>query len=286
MDSDLTRGEFDLLCRIAELKKIPEADNSPEYKKLSQDECIREGEITELGWNALEPYRAKRAIFIAAGMGERMRPITVNTPKPLVRVNGVRIIDTMIDACLCAGIKEIYIIRGYLGEQFDQLLVKYPMIQFLENERYSTENNISSLMCARMLLQNAYVLEADILVRNPKIISPYHYTSNYLGIKKTESSDWCFTTKDNIICEWKLGGTDCWQAVGISYWSRDDGEKLTKHLKAGYNTSEGKNKLWDYIPLVAFQEKYQIEVRECQESDTIEIDTFSELKTLDPNYDV
>lgn len=287
MEDQLTRGEFDLLCQIAESKGIFKADNSPEYERLSRDGCIMEGKLTQLGWNALEPYRAKRAIFVAAGMGERLHPITINTPKPLVRVNGVRIIDTMIDACLSAGIKEIYIVRGYLGEQFDQLLAKYPMIRFLENDRYASENNISSLMCARTLLQNTYILEADFLVRNPKIICPYHYSTNYLGIRKRESADWCFITKDNyIICDWKLGGTDCWQQVGVSYWSKEDGERLAKHTKVVYDTPEGKSKFWDHVPLVSFKEKYRIEVRECQVEDTIEIDTFSELKAVDPLYNV
>ena len=84
--------------------------------------------ITDKGLETLEPYRAKRAVFIAAGFGSRMVPITLNTPKPLVRVHGKRIIDSLIDACLEADIREIYIARGYLAEQFDQLLYKYPMI--------------------------------------------------------------------------------------------------------------------------------------------------------------
>lgn len=47
------------------------------------------------------------------------------------------IIDRLIDACLEAGIDEIYIVRGYLAEQFDQLLYKYPMVKFLENPLYN-----------------------------------------------------------------------------------------------------------------------------------------------------
>ena len=49
--------------------------------------------ITRKGLDALEPYRVKRAIFIAAGFGSRLAPITLNTPKPLIRVGGRRIID-------------------------------------------------------------------------------------------------------------------------------------------------------------------------------------------------
>ena len=65
--------------------------------------------VTARGIAALEPYRVKRAVLLAAGFGSRLLPVTVNTPKPLARVHGVRIIDRLIDALLDAGISEIYI---------------------------------------------------------------------------------------------------------------------------------------------------------------------------------
>ena len=43
-------------------------------------------------------YKVERAIIMAAGFGSRMSPLTLETPKPLVKVNGVRMIDTVIDA--------------------------------------------------------------------------------------------------------------------------------------------------------------------------------------------
>ena len=138
--------------------------------------------LTEAGYAALEPYRARRAIFLAAGFSSRLAPVTLNTPKPLVRVNGKRIIDGLIDAVLAAGIEEIIIVRGYLAEQFDQLLYKYPMIRFLENPVYNETNNIASAICARYLFSNAYVFEADLLLSNPSIIQKYQFTSNFLGI--------------------------------------------------------------------------------------------------------
>lgn len=286
MKNKLTREEFHILSKLA----TSHADESlimlSAYKELFHEGYIDADGITAQGLTALEPYRAKRAIFIAAGIGNRLRPITINTPKPLVRVNNVRMIDTLLDACLAAGIEEIYIVRGYLGEQFDQLLSKYPMIQFLENDRYLQENNISSLMCARPFLQNAYVFEADLLLQDPKLIQPYHFTSNYLGIKKDKTEDWCFITKDGVIREWKLGGEDCFQEVGISYWDRESGEKLAKHIELTYAVLGGKDKFWDYVPLVDFKEEYYVEVRECCAEDVIEIDTFRELKAIDQNYSV
>ena len=295
---DLSRKQFDVLEKMVG-KTAPftqrELENLTGYslgtvnrviKELSDAGLVSNGIITDEGMNALEPYKVKRAVFIAAGFGSRLAPITLNTPKPLVRVKGVRIIDHLIDACLEAGIEEIYIVRGYLAEQFDQLLYKYPMIKFLENPVYNEANNISSGMIARELLSNSYVFEADLLLSNPKIITKYHYTSDFLAIKKDRTDDWCFEVKDRVIVEEKVGGEDCWQMVGISYWNEEDGKKLAKDIPEVYSMPGGKERYWEQVPLVYKKKNYAVEVRECFEEDIVEIDTFRELKQIDPSYDV
>ena len=298
MNQTLTRKQFDILSILAEEKGTLSQRQLGEksghslgtvnrvMQELTELQYVTEGEITGAGISALEPYRAKRAIFIAAGFGSRLVPITFNTPKPLVRVHGQRIIDGLIDACLDAGINEIYIVRGYLAEQFDQLLYKYPMIRFLENPVYNEANNISSAMVARYMLSNAYVFEADLLISNPKIITKYHYTSDFLAIKKDRTDDWCFIVKDGVIVEEKVGGLDCWQMVGISYWNEEDGHKLSDDIKMTYEQPGGKERYWEQVPLVFCKKHYKVEVRECQENDIIEIDTFRELKSIDKTYDV
>lgn len=297
---ELTRKQFDVLEVLAttsvnltqrELEKLTGhslGTVNRVLKELTEAGYVADGAITNYGVNALEPYRAKRVVFIAAGFGTRLVPITFNTPKPLVRVHGVRIIDRLIDACLQAGINEIYIVRGYLGELFDQLLYKYPMIKFLENPVYNEANNISSSLVARYMLSNAYVFEADLLISNPKIIKKYHYTSNFLAIKKERSDDWCFRVKDGIIVEEKVGGEgdDIWQMVGISYWNEVDGHKLSQDIQDVYQSPGGKERYWEQVPLVYRKEHYQVEVHECHEDDIVEIDTFKELKAIDKTYDV
>lgn len=297
---ELTRKQFDVLEVLAtnreqltqrEMEKLTNyslGTVNRVLKELTEAGYVADGTITNDGLNALEPYRAKRAIFIAAGFGTRLVPITLNTPKPLVRVHGVRIIDRLIDACLEAGIDEIYIVRGYLSELFDQLLYKYPMIRFLENPMYNEANNISSSLVARYMLSNAYVFEADLLISNPRIIKKYHYTSDFLAIKKERSDDWCFRVKDGIIVEEKVGGEgdDIWQMVGISYWNNVDGHKLSQDIAAVYSSPGGKERYWEQVPLVYRKEHYTVEVRACRDEDIVEIDTFSELKAIDKTYDV
>ena len=296
----LTRKQFDILEILAtdnepmtqrELEKLTGhslGTVNKVLKELTELGFIEDGRINNNGINALEPYRAKRAIFIAAGFGTRLVPITFNTPKPLVRVHGVRIIDRLIDACLEAGINEIYIVRGYRGELFDQLLYKYPMVKFLENPVYNEANNISSSLVARYMLSNAYVFEADLLISNPKIIKKYHYMSDFLGIKKQRSDDWCFRVKDGVIVEEKVGGEgdDIWQMVGISYWNEADGHKLSQDIQDVYASPGGKERYWEQVPLVYKKEHYAVQILDCQEEDIVEIDTFNELKAIDKTYDV
>lgn len=255
-------------------------------KELTDAGLLSDSEVTESGFAALEPYRVKRAVFIAAGFGSRMVPITLNTPKPLVRVKGVRIIDHLLDACLAAGIEDIYIVRGYLAEQFDQLLYKYPMVHFLENPVYNEANNISSAVIAKSLLSRAYVFEADLLLSNPKIIKKYHYHSDFLAIPVEKTDDWCFTVKNGVITEEKVGGTDCWQMVGISYWDEEDGKKLETDIASVYESPGGRERYWEQVPLVYKKDNYKVHVSACSADDIIEIDTLRELKAIDKTYDV
>ncbi len=257
--------------------------------KLAAELCelgyMREGAITEAGVAALEPYRVKRAIFMAAGFGSRLVPITLNTPKPLIRVKGKRIIDSLLDAVVSAGIEEIYLVRGYLSEQFDQLLKKYPTITFIENPVYNETNNISSAYFARHLFANSYVFESDLLLYNPKLITKYQYQSNYLGVPTERTEDWCLTTNAaGVIRSMACGGTDCYHMFGISYWNEEDGTRLEKDIERVYNTPGGKERYWDQVALHYCLDSYEVRMRECSFSDIVEIDTFNELKQIDKNY--
>jgi L-glutamine-phosphate cytidylyltransferase len=253
---------------------------------LNNNGLIKNNKLTQKAYKVLEPYRVKRAIFIAAGLGSRMIPITLNTPKPLVRIKGVRIIDSLLDAVYAADIKDVIIVRGYLGEQFDQLKYKYPNIKFVDNPLFNKANNIFSMMCTRYQLQNSYVIDSDLYMKNPKLISKYQYTSNYLGIPTDYTDDWCFETKDRIITGIGMGGKKCHQWIGISYWNKTDGKKLADHIKQVYETPGGKELFWDQVPLEYFKKEYTVEVRECSFDDIIEIDTFNELKEIDETYKV
>jgi CTP:phosphocholine cytidylyltransferase-like protein len=294
----LTKNQFDVLdCIITSEKKLSQRNIAKQTKlsvgtvnktllELDNLGYIKNNEITEAGIEALEPYRVKRAILIAAGLGSRLIPITLNTPKPLIRVKGKRIIESLLDALIEADIEEIYIVRGYLGEQFDTLLYKYPNLKFITNDKFNEANNISSVVLAKDYLPNAYIVESDLLLHNKNLIKKYQYSSNYLGIPVEVSNDWCLHTTNKIISKVSIGGENCYQMVGISYWTEKDGAQLAKDAEEVFNAPGGKERYWDQVPLEYCINNYKLSVRQCTFDDIIEIDTFNELKAIDKSYDV
>lgn len=299
----LTLNQFELLVYIErkQQEKLPQRMLSKELdlslgvinktlSELVEMEVIKADgscyEVTLKGYEWLEPYRVKKAIFLAAGFGSRMVPITLNTPKPLVLVHGKRIIDTLLDAVAAAGIEDITIVRGYLGEQFDVLLHKYPKIKFIENPLYNESNNISSAYLIKDMMENAYVLESDLLLYHPELIRKYEYATNYCGIAKDVTDDWCFYTKKGIIHKMAVGGTNCYQMVGISYWDAEDGKKMSKDVASVFNMPGGKEKYWDEVALKECIDNHKVMIKPVHQEDIIEIDTFNELKQIDSIYNV
>ena len=86
--------------------------------------------------------KVKRAVIVAAGIGQRMRPLTLTTPKPLISVNGTRMIDSVIAALHANGITEIHVVVGWLKEAFASLPEQYPGLTLIENPYFDSCNNI------------------------------------------------------------------------------------------------------------------------------------------------
>ncbi|MDF4190744.1 sugar phosphate nucleotidyltransferase [Ligilactobacillus salivarius] len=262
------------------LKNLQEDGNV----KISDDNIIT---LTKEGLEQLEPYRVRRAIIMGAGFGSRMMPATKDRPKPMVTVNGKRIIETLLDAMIVVGITDITIVRGYQKEKYDELLTKYPFLNLVDNDDYATTNNISSVMKVLDKIEGGtYLCEADLYITNPTVITKYQYTSNILGSYSLETDDWSFRMQDGHIVDYQQGNTYCYNYYGISYWTADDCTKLRNDWSEIYATDEGKDIFWEIVPLKLRKEKYQVEIRECQKSDIMEIDNYYELATLDKKYNI
>ncbi len=230
-------------------------------------------------------YIAQHAVILAAGFGSRMVPVTLDRPKPLVRVNGVRIVDTIIDALLAADIRDITIVRGYKKECFGELLEKYPFVKFIDNELFDRTNSISSAVAALDCIRDGcYICEADLLVSNPSVITKCHESSDYLGSYASFTDDWSLQVRDGRAVNYRKGNTNCYNCYGISFWTPDDCDKLRADIAEVWQEEGGRDVFYEFVPLVCRNDNYNVRIRECQASDIVEIDNFYELVALDPGY--
>jgi len=230
-----------------------------------------------------EAHIVKRAIIMAAGTGKRMQPLTFEIPKPLVKVNGVRMLDTVVDGLRTNGITEIYVVVGHLKEQFFEW-GKEKGVHYIENPYYNTCNNISSLYVAREHLGECIILDGDQIIYNPAVLDKHFTISGYNAVWcEDETDEWLMKVEDGVVksCS-RTGGSRGWQLYSISRWTAEDGEKLRRHLE--YEFDRGNRQIyWDDVAMFCHFKDYRLGIRQMQKNDIIEIDGLDELVAIDPS---
>ncbi len=230
--------------------------------------------------------KAERAVIMAAGFGSRLMPVTKETPKPLIKVNGVRMIDSVIKALHKNGVNEIYIVVGYLKEKFDVLKREYSGIELIENPYYDTCNNISSLYVAREHLENSLILDGDQIIYNDDVLSPYFEKSGYNSVwTDGETDEWLQQVENGkvVSCS-RTGGKRGWQLFSISRWNEKDGKKLKRHLELEFENKQNRGIYWDDVVMFNHFDEYDLTVRPMNYGDVIEIDSLDDLMKLDLSY--
>lgn len=234
----------------------------------------------------MSEHIVERAIIMAAGIGQRLRPVTLTTPKPLVTVNGVCMIDTIIAALHENEIHEIYVVVGYLKEQFYEWAKKYNGITLIENPWYAECNNIASLYVAREYLNNAIILDGDQIIRNPAILHREFTRSGYsCAWTDRATNEWLLTVKNGIVTKCShTGGDHGWQLFSVSRWTAEDGQRLRKHLELEFVQNENRSIYWDDVAMFCHPDEYQFGVYPISAEDLREIDSFTELCEADSSY--
>ena len=232
-------------------------------------------------------YKVQRAIFLAAGRGSRMRELTETTPKPMLKVNGTRIIDTMIRGLLANGINEIYIVVGYQKERFQEVAKDFPQVKLIENPYTGRANNISSLYVVRHLLENAMILEADQYFLDPSPLTPDFEHTEYDAYWTENADEWTADVDEQgrirKIDEVHEGPG--WVIYGVARWTPEDAKKLRELVEYEFETRHNWDIPWDKIHFFLHPEEFpEIYIRKTPDHLRIELDSVEELAKMDPSY--
>lgn len=224
---------------------------------------------------------------MAAGVGSRMMPLTNNIPKPLIKVKGTPMIESIIQGLHDNLIDEIYIVTGYLQDQFEYLADKYPGVTLINNPYYKTANNISSLYMARDYLEDAMILDGDQIICDKEVLQREIDQSGYNCVwTDSQTNEWLLTVENGCVthCS-RTGGKNGWQLYSISRWTKEDGGKLKSHLELEFEQRNNKQIYWDDIALFCHPEEYNLGIRPMEADDVIEIDSLMELIRIDKSYE-
>lgn len=226
------------------------------------------------------------AILMAAGLGSRMRPLTDTIAKPLVRVNGVPLIETVIAALERRGVAEIYVVTGYKADQFVAIAETHSNVRLVHNAEYATKNNINSIavVADKMASSDCFICESDLFLPKADVLCHELMGSGYFGrMVAGFSNDWVFETDvDGRITRVGKGGTDCFNMVGISYFRQSDAAKIASAIVEDVKKDENANLFWDeVVDRLVKNDELDLVVHPVSSDEIIECDTIEDLKKLE-----
>ena len=231
-------------------------------------------QLTEKGQEVFERCRAKNAIILAAGYGMRMVPINTEVPKGLLEVDGEPLIERLIRQLQDVGVQEIYVVVGFLKEQYEYLIDDYH-VNLVVNPEYAEKNNLHSLMKAEKYIGNTYIVPCDLWCAKNPFSSHELYSWYMVNETMNEESNIRVNRKLELVSTPGEGNT----MVGISYLTYEDALWLRKNMKAlvghkKYDHSFWEEALWEGDKMIP-------QARMVSSADVVEINTFEQLRDLD-----
>ena len=237
------------------------------------DEEIRP---TEKALREAKEKAPKNAIILAAGFGMRMVPINTETPKGLLEIKGERLIECTIRQLHEVGITEIYIVVGFMKEQYEYLIDEYG-VDLIVAPDYTSKNNLHSLKTAADHLSNSYIIPCDIWCEK----NPYSRNELYSWYMVSDLVDDDSTVRVNrkqelVVQKEQAGGN---AMIGICYLLEAEAEIVRERLEELGRDSRYDGAFWEET--LYQKDRMIVTARVVHAADAVEINTYEQLREID-----
>ena len=248
----------------------------------SLKELISEGYLdeeirpTEKALREAKEKAPKNAIILAAGFGMRMVPINTETPKGLLEIKGERLIECTIRQLHEVGITEIYIVVGFMKEQYEYLIDEYG-VDLIVAPDYASKNNLHSLKTAADHLSNSYIIPCDIWCEK----NPYSRNELYSWYMVSDLVDDDSTVRVNrkqelVVQKEQAGGN---AMIGICYLLEAEAAVVRECLGELGRDSRYDGAFWEET--LYRKDRMIVTARVVHAADAVEINTYEQLREID-----
>ena len=232
-----------------------------------------------------------KAIILAAGTASRLRPLTLHTPKCLLKVGERTLLGRSLDALIEAGVRDFVIVTGYLHEQIEDFVRQTYgdniSVRFIHNKDYETTNNIYSLWLARpeadgqevLLLDSDLLYDAEIVKRvladkHDNVLTLIRHELCEEEMKVVMASDGSITEISKT-CDPALAAGE---SLGIERMGKSYTSALYKELDGMMNVEHLENKFYELAFLRLIAKGHTFSVLDVTDLFSCELDTVEDFE--------
>lgn len=271
----LSNGKYSSQRLLAESSGYSLGVINKSLKNLFNEGYLDSGNnLTEKARKEIAEKSPKNAVILAAGFGMRMVPINTLSPKAFIEVHGEVLIERIIKQLHKVGIKEIYVVVGYMKEQFEYLIDEYG-VKLIVNEEYKEKNNLHSLELASQYLSNTYIIPSDIWCTN----NPFNRNELYSWYMVSDLLDDESTVRINRRMELVTSQNGGNKMIGIAYLTDKDSNTVRNRLKQYDKEKRYFNAFWE--DAIVEGDRMLVQANVVRSFDVAEINTYEDLREID-----
>ncbi|MGG7074243.1 NTP transferase domain-containing protein [Campylobacter sp. 9BO] len=226
------------------------------------------------------------AIILAAGLGSRLKEITVNTHKSLLNIAGRVNLERTIECLKELGIEEINIVVGYKASDFEYLKEKFG-VNLIYNDKFQVLNNLYSFCLTLEFFGDSFVIDADVVMLK-NVLQITQTSVYYTTVREVNNkNDWVVTcNKSGRITKIVPSSKNLPTLFGISYFTKNDARLIKEYIKTLPQSAYHNKKLYYDNVFVSMLDKIVIKEVRVDNKFVCEIDDKDDLTEIDKKGEI